>query len=156
MVVSIAEDLLRTAAQNSRLSLQRTQAGWLLLGALMTLGWWNQLFYLILVFVQHFWISTVQTVFTDHQCSIDTTGIKDFIYFSCDINTGEKWNIRVSRRCWSSNKPTKLKVTKIKQKKRVDFFLFLNQAFSQSMKMGNSVMQVVSFAVYFLSKRVPG
>uniref|UniRef100_A0AAX7UVX2 HEAT repeat-containing protein 5A n=1 Tax=Astatotilapia calliptera TaxID=8154 RepID=A0AAX7UVX2_ASTCA len=28
----IAEDLLRTAAQNSRLSLQRTQAGWLLLG----------------------------------------------------------------------------------------------------------------------------
>uniref|UniRef100_A0A5F8A7S6 HEAT repeat-containing protein 5B n=1 Tax=Macaca mulatta TaxID=9544 RepID=A0A5F8A7S6_MACMU len=38
MVVSIAEDLLRTAAQNSRLSLQRTQAGWLLLGALMTLG----------------------------------------------------------------------------------------------------------------------
>lgn len=38
MVVSIAEDLLRTASQNSRLSLQRTQAGWLLLGALMTLG----------------------------------------------------------------------------------------------------------------------
>uniref|UniRef100_A0A8C3IKW0 HEAT repeat-containing protein 5B n=1 Tax=Chrysemys picta bellii TaxID=8478 RepID=A0A8C3IKW0_CHRPI len=37
-VISIAEDLLRTAAQNSRLSLQRTQAGWLLLGALMTLG----------------------------------------------------------------------------------------------------------------------
>uniref|UniRef100_A0AAX7UZD3 HEAT repeat-containing protein 5A n=1 Tax=Astatotilapia calliptera TaxID=8154 RepID=A0AAX7UZD3_ASTCA len=32
LVVSIAEDLLRTAAQNSRLSLQRTQAGWLLLG----------------------------------------------------------------------------------------------------------------------------
>ncbi|KAG8444154.1 hypothetical protein GDO86_009365 [Hymenochirus boettgeri] len=38
MIVSIAEDLLRTASQNSRLSLQRTQAGWLLLGALMTLG----------------------------------------------------------------------------------------------------------------------
>lgn len=36
--MSIAEDLLRSAAQNSRLSLQRTQAGWLLLGALMTLG----------------------------------------------------------------------------------------------------------------------
>uniref|UniRef100_A0A8C5FLQ4 HEAT repeat containing 5B n=1 Tax=Gadus morhua TaxID=8049 RepID=A0A8C5FLQ4_GADMO len=34
----IAEDLLRTASQNSRLSLQRTQAGWLLLGSLMTLG----------------------------------------------------------------------------------------------------------------------
>ncbi|XP_030052254.1 HEAT repeat-containing protein 5B [Microcaecilia unicolor] len=38
MVVSIAEDLLRTASQNSRLSLPRTQAGWLLFGALMTLG----------------------------------------------------------------------------------------------------------------------
>ncbi|KAA0717539.1 HEAT repeat-containing protein 5B [Triplophysa tibetana] len=38
MVVSIAEDLLRSASQNSRLSLPRTQAGWLLLGALMTLG----------------------------------------------------------------------------------------------------------------------
>ncbi|XP_078516049.1 HEAT repeat-containing protein 5B [Lissotriton helveticus] len=38
VLVSIAEDLLRTALQNSRMSLQRTQAGWLLLGALMTLG----------------------------------------------------------------------------------------------------------------------
>ena len=37
-VMSIAEDLLRTASQSSRLSQQRTQAGWLLLGALMTLG----------------------------------------------------------------------------------------------------------------------
>ena len=37
-IFSIAEELLRTATQNSRLSLQRTQAGWLLLGALMTLG----------------------------------------------------------------------------------------------------------------------
>uniref|UniRef100_A0A674CEH1 HEAT repeat-containing protein 5B n=1 Tax=Salmo trutta TaxID=8032 RepID=A0A674CEH1_SALTR len=36
--VCTSEDLLRTAAQNSRLSLQRTQAGWLLLGALMSLG----------------------------------------------------------------------------------------------------------------------
>ncbi|XP_033734296.1 HEAT repeat-containing protein 5B-like isoform X1 [Pecten maximus] len=35
---SIAEELLRTASQNSRLSLQRTQSGWLLLGSLMTLG----------------------------------------------------------------------------------------------------------------------
>lgn len=34
----MAEDLLRIASQNSRLSLHRTQAGWLLLGALMTLG----------------------------------------------------------------------------------------------------------------------
>ena len=34
----MAEDLLRTATQNSRLSVQRTQSGWLLLGAIMTLG----------------------------------------------------------------------------------------------------------------------
>ncbi|XP_052275904.1 HEAT repeat-containing protein 5B-like isoform X2 [Dreissena polymorpha] len=37
-IFNIAEELLRTANQNSRLSLQRTQSGWLLLGALMTLG----------------------------------------------------------------------------------------------------------------------
>ncbi|XP_013379521.1 HEAT repeat-containing protein 5B-like isoform X2 [Lingula anatina] len=37
-IFSLAEELLRTASQNSRLSLQRTQSGWLLLGALMTLG----------------------------------------------------------------------------------------------------------------------
>ncbi|XP_059157278.1 HEAT repeat-containing protein 5B-like isoform X2 [Physella acuta] len=37
-IFNIAEELLRTASQNSRLSLQRTQSGWLLLGALMTLG----------------------------------------------------------------------------------------------------------------------
>ena len=34
----IAEDMLRTSSQNTRLSLPRTQCGWLLLGALMTLG----------------------------------------------------------------------------------------------------------------------
>ncbi|XP_050406917.2 HEAT repeat-containing protein 5B isoform X1 [Patella vulgata] len=38
LIFAIAEELLRTASQNSRLSLQRTQSGWLLLGALMTLG----------------------------------------------------------------------------------------------------------------------
>ncbi|XP_039598006.1 HEAT repeat-containing protein 5A isoform X3 [Polypterus senegalus] len=38
VVVALAEDLLRSAAQNSRLSVQRTQTGWLLLNALMTLG----------------------------------------------------------------------------------------------------------------------
>ena len=37
-IFGIADELLRTASQNSRLSLQRTQSGWLLLGALMTLG----------------------------------------------------------------------------------------------------------------------
>ncbi|ESO02529.1 hypothetical protein HELRODRAFT_155831 [Helobdella robusta] len=37
-IFSLAEDLLRTASQNSRLSLQRTQSGWLLMGALMALG----------------------------------------------------------------------------------------------------------------------
>lgn len=35
---NLSEELLRTASQNSRLSLQRTQSGWLLLGSLMTLG----------------------------------------------------------------------------------------------------------------------
>ncbi|XP_075805010.1 HEAT repeat-containing protein 5A isoform X4 [Microtus pennsylvanicus] len=38
IVMALAEDLLCCAAQNSRLSLQRTQAGWLLIAALMTLG----------------------------------------------------------------------------------------------------------------------
>ncbi|XP_043929761.1 HEAT repeat-containing protein 5A isoform X2 [Protopterus annectens] len=38
MVMAAAEDLLRSASQNSRTSVQRTQAGWLLLAALMTLG----------------------------------------------------------------------------------------------------------------------
>ncbi|KAM4662617.1 HEAT repeat-containing protein 5A [Discoglossus pictus] len=38
VIMSIAEDLLCSAAQNSRLSLHRTQAGWLLISALMTLG----------------------------------------------------------------------------------------------------------------------
>lgn len=38
VVMALAEDLLCSAAQNSRLSLQRTQAGWLLIAALMTLG----------------------------------------------------------------------------------------------------------------------
>ncbi|XP_022085919.1 HEAT repeat-containing protein 5B-like [Acanthaster planci] len=37
-IFSIAEDLLRTASQNSRMSLHRTQASWLILGAVMTLG----------------------------------------------------------------------------------------------------------------------
>ncbi|CAO2586259.1 HEAT repeat-containing protein 5A [Lemmus lemmus] len=38
VIMALAEDLLCSAAQNSRLSLQRTQAGWLLIAALMTLG----------------------------------------------------------------------------------------------------------------------
>ena len=33
-----AEELLRSASQNNRLAVQRTQAGWLLIGAVMTLG----------------------------------------------------------------------------------------------------------------------
>ncbi|XP_074091461.1 HEAT repeat-containing protein 5A isoform X2 [Macrotis lagotis] len=37
IIVMLAEDLLCSASQNSRLSVQRTQAGWLLLAALMTL-----------------------------------------------------------------------------------------------------------------------
>ncbi|XP_051578229.1 HEAT repeat-containing protein 5A-like isoform X2 [Myxocyprinus asiaticus] len=38
VVLNLAEDLLRSAAQNSRISIQRTQGGWLLLSALSTLG----------------------------------------------------------------------------------------------------------------------
>lgn len=38
MVFNIAEDLLRTASQNSRLSMTRTQAGWQIMGAVCTLG----------------------------------------------------------------------------------------------------------------------
>ncbi|NXV60936.1 HTR5A protein, partial [Molothrus ater] len=38
VIMAVAEDLLRSASQNSRISLQRMQAGWLLIGALMTLG----------------------------------------------------------------------------------------------------------------------
>ncbi|XP_030626856.1 HEAT repeat-containing protein 5A [Chanos chanos] len=38
VLMGLAEDLLRSAAQNSRISIQRTQGGWLLLRALTTLG----------------------------------------------------------------------------------------------------------------------
>ncbi|KAJ0063184.1 hypothetical protein NL108_013353 [Boleophthalmus pectinirostris] len=38
MVLSLAEGLLRSASQNSRISLQRTQVGWMLLASLTTLG----------------------------------------------------------------------------------------------------------------------
>ncbi|XP_041809707.1 HEAT repeat-containing protein 5A isoform X2 [Chelmon rostratus] len=38
VVLGLAEDLLRSASQNSRMSLQRTQAGWLLVSSLITLG----------------------------------------------------------------------------------------------------------------------
>ncbi|XP_065200390.1 HEAT repeat-containing protein 5B isoform X2 [Planococcus citri] len=38
IIFNTAEELLRSANQNSRLSLHRTQAGWLLIGSIMTLG----------------------------------------------------------------------------------------------------------------------
>lgn len=38
IIFNTAEELLRTASQNSRLSLNRTQAGWILIGSIMTLG----------------------------------------------------------------------------------------------------------------------
>ncbi|XP_067390454.1 HEAT repeat-containing protein 5A [Emydura macquarii macquarii] len=38
VIMKVAEDLLCSASQNSRISIQRTQAGWLLIAALMTLG----------------------------------------------------------------------------------------------------------------------
>lgn len=38
IIFNVGEELLRSASQNSRLSRERTQAGWLLIGAIMTLG----------------------------------------------------------------------------------------------------------------------
>lgn len=38
IIFNVAEELLRSASQNSRLSLNRTEAGWLLIGAITTLG----------------------------------------------------------------------------------------------------------------------
>ncbi|XP_040574960.1 HEAT repeat-containing protein 5B [Lepeophtheirus salmonis] len=38
VLFNVGEELLRTASQNSRLSRERTQAGWHLIGAIMTLG----------------------------------------------------------------------------------------------------------------------
>ncbi|NXQ24333.1 HTR5A protein, partial [Alaudala cheleensis] len=38
VIMAVAEDLLCSASQNSRISLQRMQAGWLLIAALMALG----------------------------------------------------------------------------------------------------------------------
>lgn len=38
LIFCVAEDLLRSASQNSRLSQQRTQSGWQLIGSIMTLG----------------------------------------------------------------------------------------------------------------------
>lgn len=38
VIFNTAEELLRSASQNSRLSLHRTQSGWLLIGGIMTLG----------------------------------------------------------------------------------------------------------------------
>ncbi|KAG9480967.1 hypothetical protein GDO78_010300 [Eleutherodactylus coqui] len=38
VIMSLAEDLLCSANQNSRLSMQRVQAGWILISSLMTLG----------------------------------------------------------------------------------------------------------------------
>ncbi len=38
IIFNVGEELLRSASQNSRLSKERTQAGWLLIGSIMTLG----------------------------------------------------------------------------------------------------------------------
>ncbi|XP_048340698.1 HEAT repeat-containing protein 5A isoform X4 [Sphaerodactylus townsendi] len=38
VIMTVAEDLLRSASQNNRISVQRMQSGWLLIAALMTLG----------------------------------------------------------------------------------------------------------------------
>ena len=38
VVFNVANELLKTANQNPRLALHKAKAGWILLGALMTLG----------------------------------------------------------------------------------------------------------------------
>lgn len=38
LIFTIAEDMLRSSGQNSRLSLQKTQSGWLMIGSVITLG----------------------------------------------------------------------------------------------------------------------
>ena len=48
ILFNIAEELLRSASQNSRLSLHRTQAGWLIIGAIMTLGLFHHDFVLFI------------------------------------------------------------------------------------------------------------
>lgn len=45
--MTVAEDLLRSASQNSRISVQRVQSGWLLIAALMTLGKYTDKFLFI-------------------------------------------------------------------------------------------------------------
>ena len=37
-MLNVAEAVLRSVGQNSRLAISRTQAGWLMIGALMTMG----------------------------------------------------------------------------------------------------------------------
>ena len=37
-IFNVADELLKTATQNPRLALHKSKAGWILLGALMTLG----------------------------------------------------------------------------------------------------------------------
>ena len=38
IIFNIAEGLLRSACHDSRLSIERTRAGWIIIGAIMTLG----------------------------------------------------------------------------------------------------------------------
>ena len=38
MIFNMGEGLLRSASQNSRMSTERTRAGWNIIGAIMTLG----------------------------------------------------------------------------------------------------------------------
>jgi len=69
--MTVAEDLLCSASQNSRLSVQRTQAGWLLIAALMTLGNSCVQFYLNLTKLFYVIRLLVSNLLLDHwkQCS---------------------------------------------------------------------------------------
>lgn len=50
--MTVAEELLCSASQNSRISLQRMQAGWLLIAALMTLG--SSFLHFFLIYIKVF------------------------------------------------------------------------------------------------------
>lgn len=62
----LAEHLLRTALQNSRLSLAKTQAGWTLLGAVMTLGQFHQTATLLMFSHSHLFTCKGSSVMKHH------------------------------------------------------------------------------------------
>lgn len=100
--MSIAEDLLRTAAQNSRLSLQRTQAGWLLLGALMTLGMTFFFFHISALICQKT-LTPLPTVLTTHILCAQAPPSCVIIFLKCCYCGGTCF--LAPRRSWRQRRP---------------------------------------------------